>query len=177
VTGPGSASEPLPECYPHRFGASPPLSIGVEEELLLVDEERRLVPASEAVIDSISGPLAGRVSSEIFTEQIELKTGVCHGAGEVLRDLGEARRAVLEAGFGLLGSGLHPDARSGDVRLVAKPRYEIVRRDLGSLLRTPPCGLHVHIGMTSDHIRSSARSRCVPSTCRPTPSRPLRSRR
>ena len=145
--GGGSASEPLPGHYSHSFGASPPLSVGVEEELLLVDEERRLVAASEAVIDSISGPLAGRVSSEIFTEQIELKTGICHGAAEVLRDLREARQAVLEAGFGLLGSGLHPDARSGDVRLVAKPRYEIVRRDLGSLLRTPPCGLHVHVGM------------------------------
>jgi carboxylate-amine ligase len=31
--------------------------------------------------------------------------------------------------------------------LVAKPRYEIVQKDLGSLLRTPPCGLHVHVGM------------------------------
>src|SRR3954466_14305288 len=120
------SSESLPERYPHRFGASPPLSIGVEEELLLVDGDRRLIAASEAVIDSISGPLAERVSAEIFTEQIELKTGVCHGASEVLGDLHEARRAVLEAGFGLLGSGLHPDARSGDVRLVAKPRYEIV---------------------------------------------------
>jgi glutamate---cysteine ligase / carboxylate-amine ligase len=145
--GLGSASESLPERYPHRFGASPPLSIGVEEELLLVDEERRLAAVSEAVIDSISGPPAERVSAEIFTEQIELKTGICHGADEVLHDLGMARRAVLEAGFGLLGSGLHPDARAGDVRLVAKPRYEIVRRDLGSLLRTPPCGLHVHVGM------------------------------
>ena len=31
--------------------------------------------------------------------------------------------------------------------LVAKPRYEIVRKDLGDLLKTPPCGLHVHVGM------------------------------
>lgn len=145
--GGGSASEPLPGHYSHSFGASPPLSVGVEEELLLVDEKWRLVAVSEAVIDAVSGPLAERVTSEIFTEQIELKTGICHGATEVLHDLREARQAVLAAGFGLLGSGLHPDARSGDVRLVAKPRYEIVRRDLGSLLRTPPCGLHVHVGM------------------------------
>jgi glutamate---cysteine ligase / carboxylate-amine ligase len=149
---PDLVSAPLPKPYPHRFGASPPLSVGVEEELLLVDERRRLIAASEAVIDSISGPLAGRVSAEIFTEQIELKTGICHGAGEALHDLRETRRAVLEAGFGLLGSGLHPSARSGDVRLVAKPRYEIVRRDLGSLLRTPPCGLHVHIGIPDPEV-------------------------
>ncbi|HMJ74079.1 MAG TPA: YbdK family carboxylate-amine ligase [Solirubrobacterales bacterium] len=153
MTGPpGSASSPLPERYPHRFGASPPLSLGVEEELLLVDERQQLIAASEAVIDTISGALAGRVSSEIFTEQIELKTGICHGAGEALRDLREARRAVLEAGFGLLGSGLHPSAGSGKVDLVAEPRYEVVRKDFGNLLRTPPCGLHVHIGIPDPEV-------------------------
>ena len=31
----------------HRFGTSPPLTIGVEEELLLVDDGRRLVAAAE----------------------------------------------------------------------------------------------------------------------------------
>src|SRR5690242_18479598 len=36
----GAAAEP--RTYEHRFGSSPPLSIGVEEELLLVDERRQL---------------------------------------------------------------------------------------------------------------------------------------
>ncbi|MGC1166986.1 MAG: glutamate-cysteine ligase family protein [Solirubrobacterales bacterium] len=31
--------------------------------------------------------------------------------------------------------------------LVDKPRYEVVREDFGDLLRTPPCGLHIHVGM------------------------------
>jgi carboxylate-amine ligase len=35
----------------------------------------------------------------------------------------------------------------GESVLVAKPRYEIVQKDLGNLLKTPPCGLHVHVGM------------------------------
>jgi carboxylate-amine ligase len=48
----------------------------------------------------------------------------------------------------MLGSGLHPSADSGEVRLVSKPRYEVVKKDLGSLLRTPPCGLHVHVGIS-----------------------------
>jgi carboxylate-amine ligase len=30
---------------------------------------------------------------------------------------------------------------------VDKPRYRVVRRDLCGLLTTPPCGLHVHVGM------------------------------
>ncbi len=133
--------------YEHRFGASPPLSLGVEEELLLVDEQRQLVAASEAVIDSIAKPFAGRVSSEIFSEQIELKTGVCHSPEQVLGELRETRRAIGDGGFSMLGAGLHPAADTGEARLVAAPRYEVVRNDFGNLLKTPPCGLHVHVGI------------------------------
>jgi carboxylate-amine ligase len=141
--GPASQSREAPD---HRFGASPPLSLGVEEELLLVDERGELIAAAEAVLDDVPAPLAGRVSSEIFAEQIELKTGICDDAGKVHAELGEARRAIAGAGYGLLAAGLHPAADSGEAKLVSKPRYEVVRRDFGDLLRTPPCGLHVHVG-------------------------------
>ncbi len=144
-----SSSDPSGQrdLHSHRFGAASPLSLGVEEELLLIDERRQLVAASEAVLDSVTGPAAERISAEIFADQIELKTGVCLGADDALAQLREGRRAIREAGFGLLGSGLHPAEKSGQANLVAKPRYEIVRKDLGDLLRTPPCGLHVHVGM------------------------------
>jgi gamma-glutamyl:cysteine ligase YbdK (ATP-grasp superfamily) len=53
----------------HRFGDSPPLSLGVEEELLLVDAQGELTCAAEDVLDSVAGtPIADRVSAEIFTE-------------------------------------------------------------------------------------------------------------
>ena len=132
--------------YDHRFGSSAPLSLGVEEELLLVDERNQLVAQGEAVLEQVSASVVGRVSTEIFAEQIELKTGICHGAADVLADLSELRRAVAAAGFRLLGTGLHP-AASGEPTLVANSRYEVVREDLGNLLRTPPCGLHVHVGV------------------------------
>ncbi len=130
------------------FGSSTPLSLGVEEELLLIDAEGQLVPAAEEVLESVAGTaLAARVSAEIFTEQIELKTGICGDGGEVLKQLRELRRGIREAGFELLACGLHPTVAGGEAVLVDKPRYEIVRRDLGALLKTPPCGLHVHVGM------------------------------
>lgn len=137
--------------HSHRFGASPPLSLGVEEELLLVDRRHQLLAKAEEVLDAVPPELSGRVSSEIFSEQIELKTGVCHGAGEALAELREARRTILETGFGLLGSGLHPSAAAG-ARLVAKPRYDVVQKDLSDLLRTPPCGLHVHVGIPDPEV-------------------------
>jgi glutamate---cysteine ligase / carboxylate-amine ligase len=131
----------------HRFGSSRPLSLGVEEELLIVDEAGDLIHAAEDVLESVPADFAERVSSEIFTEQIELKTGICDGADAVLDDLDEARAAIFDSGFELLGCGLHPNSKVGEAILVAKPRYEVVQKDLGSLLRTPPCGLHVHVGM------------------------------
>ncbi|HEX5375960.1 MAG TPA: YbdK family carboxylate-amine ligase, partial [Solirubrobacterales bacterium] len=135
-----------PDCHDHSFGNSPPLSLGVEEELLLVDERQRLAAESELVLERVSGPAAERVSTEIFSEQIELKTGICHGPDGVLAELREMRRTIADAGFHLLGAGLYP-AGSGEPRLVSKPRYEVVRKDFGSLLSTPPCGLHVHVGI------------------------------
>ena len=55
------------------------------------------------------------------------------------------RRAVVGTGVSLIGAGLHPDATGGR-GLVDRRRYDVVREDFGSLLRTPVCGLHVHVG-------------------------------
>lgn len=143
--GAGSPRD-APDRYAHRFGESAPLSLGVEEELLLVDAQHHLVSESELVMERVQGPAREHVSTEIFSEQIELKTGICHGPDDVLGELRELRRTIAAAGFHLLGAGLHP-SDGGEPTLVAKPRYEVVRKDFGSLLSTPPCGLHVHVGI------------------------------
>jgi carboxylate-amine ligase len=67
-------------------------------------------------------------------------------AEQATRELAEVRRAVAAAGARLMGSGTYP-GESGEPELVEKARYETVKRDLASLLATPPCGLHVHVGM------------------------------
>ncbi|MFT3863018.1 MAG: glutamate-cysteine ligase family protein [Solirubrobacterales bacterium] len=61
-------------------------------------------------------------------------------------ELSDLRAAVRATGVGLLGVGVHPDDE-GEAQLVRKPRYDIVKEDLASLLSTPPSGLHVHVGM------------------------------
>jgi carboxylate-amine ligase len=130
----------------HRFGASPPLTIGVEEELLLVDDERRLVAAAERVMEGLDPAARESVSTEIFAAQIELKTGICGDAGAAATELADLRTAVRATGVGLLGAGVHPDD-GGEAQLVRKPRYDVVKEHLASLLSTPPSGLHVHVGM------------------------------
>jgi carboxylate-amine ligase len=131
----------------HRFGRCAPLSIGVEEELLLTDEHQQLRPDSERVLAALADRIADRVSPELFAEQIELKTGVCDDAGQVERELKEVRAGVAAAGGRLLGVGLHPREGFGEAPIVRKPRYMEVHQELRGLLWTPPCGLHVHVAM------------------------------
>jgi len=130
----------------HKFGASPPLTLGVEEELLLVDEDCGLVAAGEEVLEGIDSEYCKSVSTEIFSTQIELKTGICEEPSQAARELTEVRRAITATGARLMGSGVYP-AQAGEPQLVEKARYESVKKDLASLLATPPCGLHVHVGM------------------------------
>ena len=130
----------------HRFGCSAPLTIGVEEEVLLVDPDCGLVAEGEKVMDEIDPAHRKAVSTEIFATQIELKTGICHDAGQAVRELTEVRRAIVATGARLMGSGLYP-GDSSDPALVEKARYVPVKKDLASLLDTPPCGLHVHVGI------------------------------
>jgi glutamate---cysteine ligase / carboxylate-amine ligase len=130
----------------HKFGSSPPLTLGVEEELLLVDEGCGLLADGAGVLERIDADHRKAVSTEIFATQIELKTGVCLDAEQAARELAEVRRAVVAAGARLMGSGTYP-GESGDPELVDKARYESVKKDLASLLATPPCALHVHVGV------------------------------
>src|ERR1700742_2388577 len=121
----------------HRFGTSPPLTLGVEEELLLVDDAQRLLAAAEDVIEGLDPAARGAVSTEIFAAQIELKTGICGDAGAAAAELRDLRAAVRATGVGLLGAGIHPDD-GGEAQLIRKPRYDVVKEDLASLLSTPP---------------------------------------
>ena len=76
----------------------------------------------------------------------ELWTVAYADAGQAARELAEVRRAIAATGARLMGSGVYP-GEAGEPQLVEKARYESVKKDLASLLATPPCGLHVHVGM------------------------------
>lgn len=145
-TDPGASTASEAARREHRFGSSTPLTIGVEEELLLVDADCGLVAEGEEVLARIDCDRREAVSTEIFATQIEVKTGICLDASQAARELTDVRRAVAGAGARLLGSGLYP-GDSGEPVLVEKARYAPVKKDLAGLLSTPPCGLHVHVGV------------------------------
>lgn len=129
------------------FGAGDPFTLGVEEELFLVDPVTgEQINASAAVIERL-GPFDGRVERELHACQVELITDVCRTASEAVGTLGGLRRSVIATGAGLLGAGTHPAAAEGDAEITDKERYERIRELLGDAVATPVSGLHVHVGM------------------------------
>ncbi|GAC1434265.1 MAG: glutamate--cysteine ligase [Solirubrobacteraceae bacterium] len=133
----------------HRstFGREAPFSLGVEEELFLVDPATGgQINASDAVLARLAG-VHGTVERELHACQVELITNVCRTVGEAIETLGDLRQAVLATGAGLLGSGTHPAAREGDAEITDRERYERIRGLLGDAVATPVGGLHIHVGM------------------------------
>jgi len=132
----------------HRFGEGDPFSVGLEEELLLVDADgHRLAHVADKVLPRIDLG-EGRADHEAFLAEIELRSSPCTSAGEAAAELSENRAAARSAGATLMAAGLHPDARLGDVRIVDADRYLKVEREMRGLIRrTPECALHVHVGM------------------------------
>jgi carboxylate-amine ligase len=131
----------------NEFGSGEPFSVGVEEELFLVDPVNgRQANSSSAVLERL-GPVDGTVERELHASQVELITDVCRTAGEAVGTLGGLRRAVSATGAGLLGAGTHPSAAEGEAQITDKERYERIRYLLGDAAATPVGGLHIHIGM------------------------------
>lgn len=131
----------------HSFGSGQPFSIGVEEELFLVDPiTGRQTNTSGAVLERL-GDLDGSVAQELHACQVELISGVHGSAAEAVRELEELRRAVIATGAGILGSGTHPSAAEGDAEITDKERYERIHFLLGDAAVTPVGGLHIHVGM------------------------------
>ena len=131
----------------NAFGSGDPFTVGVEEELFLVDPiSGRQVNAAAGVQERV-GPVNGAIAPELHACQMELITDVCGSAGEAIGALHALRRAVLETGAGLLGSGTHPSALEGDADITDKERYERIRELLGDAVATPVGGLHIHVGM------------------------------
>jgi carboxylate-amine ligase len=133
----------------HRF-TGPPYTIGIEEELMIVDEQTLdLVNAIESMLEPAP---AGEVKPELMESVLEIATEPCPDtvrAGEQLRAL---RNQVIETaqskGMAIGAAGTHPFARWEDQRIVARSRYRDLVSDLRFVARQELIfGVHVHVGV------------------------------
>jgi|tagenome__1003787_1003787.scaffolds.fasta_scaffold20979512_3 carboxylate-amine ligase len=135
-----------PVLPPFRGGSS--FTLGVEEELHVV-APRTLAPlhVTDTLIDAGEWT-GGRATGEVSDAMIEFVTPVCAHAAQAVEILTGMRADGARRDVALIGAGLHPDARFGDVRHRAGARYEqIVATMRGVMRQTPHCGVHVHVGM------------------------------
>ena len=147
-----------------RFGSAPAWSLGVEEELLLVDADT-LEPSPDG-FSRVFGAAAEHVKPELFESFVEITTGVAATAAEIEAELRARRRQVAERaaehGLAVVATGSHPTAK-GAIPIVPVERYLRMAEELGPRLnRQTVCGLHVHVSVPDPELCLRAFEGLVP---------------
>jgi len=136
----------------HSFNG-PPFTIGIEEELMLLDRsDLSLAQAIEDILQAVPQELEGQVKPELMQSVLEIATKPCQTvaeAGKELRDLRQLLDAIAqELGLCVAASGTHPFARWEDQKVVERPRYKELIDDLGFIARQELIfGTHVHVAI------------------------------
>lgn len=141
-------------------GSREAISIGIEEEYLLIDAETRSLairPPGEfmARCKEVLGP---RVTHEFLQSQVEIGTGVCRTIAEARAELLELREAIATAarehGMRMIASSTHPWAHWKEQEPVDMERYRILGAEHRTLARRMAiCGMHVHAGIGDPNLR------------------------
>lgn len=140
--------------------APPPLTLGIEEEYLLVDRQTRAVVTDlpEGLLDQCHERIADLVRPEFLKSQIEIGTRVCRTVGEARAELAWLRRSVAEVanGYGLapIAASTHPFSEWQEQQHTDRERYHVLARDMQAVARRLLiCGMHVHVGIDDDDLR------------------------
>jgi glutamate---cysteine ligase / carboxylate-amine ligase len=136
----------------HAF-TGPPFTVGIEEELMLLDQESLgLAGEIEAILEAVPAEYGGQVKPELLTSVLEIATRPCAGvseAGEELAGL-RAMMARIAGDMGLLvgAAGTHPFALWEEQEIVDRPRYRELVEDLGFIARRELIfGTHIHVAI------------------------------
>src|SRR6478735_8114381 len=135
----------------HRF-TGPRFTIGIEEELMIVDASSLdLVSAIDAIVGE-EPPPSGMIQPELLESVLEIATAPCATVADVRGELvalrGLARERARARGLEIGAAGTHPFARWEDQRVVRDDRYRGVVRALGFVARQELVfGMHVHVGV------------------------------
>jgi carboxylate-amine ligase len=134
----------------NAFGsADRPMTVGLEEELMLLDPETLdLAPCAADVLARLDGD--GRFMPELPAAQLEIVVPPAVTVAEGARGLVAARADLARAAEGLArpaGAGVHPFA-VGVGAITAGARYEALLEELGPVMRRQLVfGLHVHVAV------------------------------
>ncbi|CAM3473017.1 glutamate--cysteine ligase [Kibdelosporangium persicum] len=134
------------------------LTVGVEEEFLLVDvESGRLADRAPDILSDADGQ-GHDLQPEITLSQVESASGICMTMPELRAQLIGARHLLAEEaerhGTWLIATGAPVLGRESPNALTPLPRYHRMTREFRALIADlPVCGCHVHIGLPDDEAR------------------------
>ncbi len=139
---------------------TPPFTVGIEEEYLLVDRETRDVSSEppEEMLEDEAGRRREDQTPEFLRAQIEVGTRVCHSINEARADLSRLRGCIVSTardyGLAPIAASTHPFAQWHVQKRTNKDRYHALDRDMqASARRLLICGMHVHVGLNDDELR------------------------
>ena len=150
---------------PIEFNASGSYTLGVEEELHIVDAATgELVPKIEEIMARLPEDLVEFVSYELFQSVLETKTPPCSTVAEAERHLRELRSRVgswaASCGASLASAGTHPFSRYKDQKITDQERYRYVIETLRWIAeREVIFGQHVHVGVPGPEEAIQAHNR------------------
>jgi glutamate---cysteine ligase / carboxylate-amine ligase len=138
----------------------PSLTVGIEEEYLLVDRQTRdlVNDPPTALMEACAKALGEHVSPEFLRCQIEVGTPVCRTIAEARHELARMRRVIAEEagkhGLAPIAASTHPFADWRAQRNTDKERYNELARDMQVVARRLLiCGMHVHLGVEDEALR------------------------
>jgi carboxylate-amine ligase len=132
------------------FDAPEPLTVGLEEEVMLVDPSSLdLVGAAASILGDLEDP---RLKLELPASQLEVISAPASRVGDALSELAGGRRRLVELAAGrarVIAAGVHPfSAPLGELN--EGERYDAILDDYGDVARSQlVCALQVHVAVGS----------------------------
>ncbi len=142
------------------MGDRPVLTLGIEEEYLIVDKtSRELVREPDPeFLTACHSEVGDQVTNEFLQCQVEVGTKAHRSVADAVRELAHLRACVAKAaepfGYAPIAASTHPFSQWRDQTNTKKPRYEGLKSDLGQAVRRMLIGgMHIHIGVDDDDLR------------------------
>jgi glutamate---cysteine ligase / carboxylate-amine ligase len=154
IAGSGASFAAGGSVLDHNFGKGEALTLGVEEEYMLLDGETLdLVQHVETVLAATAGhELEARVNPELMQSVLEIATPVCRTPAEVEGELRKLRGYVTglasDQAMRVGSAGTHPFSLFERQRITARDRYRHLVDQLQYIARRELIfGLHIHVAV------------------------------
>jgi len=156
----------VPGGPPGAARAAGPLTLGVEEEFVLLDPATGAAVLAAPELVRLLGAEPG-VQQELMRFQVETATGVCTSLDQAGRELLRLRRLAADAaaqlGCRLVASGIAPYHAPRLAAVTPQPRYqELARRYAPVVAQAGTCACHVHVGVPSRDLGVQVLARLRP---------------